>query len=142
MTATGVTFMAKNGQLRPRERLGWFLREQYTGPGREKRLAQDLDIAPRTARNLFEDHWPNDETFEAILRRFGKHVWRVVCAPAIDPVLAELTEEETRLARKLDAIRSHREAVEGLLEGRSYRLAGAADENDEIQLSLFEGPRQ
>lgn len=137
MTATGVQLMAKNRQLRPRERLGWFLREQYPGPGREKRLARDLDIAPRTARNLFEDHWPNDDTFEAILRRFGKNVWRAVCAPSIEPILAELTEREARLARELDALRSHREAVEGHLEGSSRRLAGSAEEDDEAQLSLF-----
>lgn len=140
MTSMGVTFMAQNRQLRPRERLGWFLRQQYLGPGRDKRLARDLAIAPRTARNLFEDHWPSDDTFAAILRRFGEEVWRVICAPEIAPVLAELTEEEARLARDLDRLRARRREVAGRLESRAYRLDEMAEEPaGPLNLDLFEG---
>jgi hypothetical protein len=68
MTSTDWHGMAKNSQtLRPRERLGWFLRTQYPGIGRDKRLASDLAVSARTARNLFEDHWPSDDTFAAVL---------------------------------------------------------------------------
>jgi hypothetical protein len=105
VTLTADSFMAKNYHGRPRERLSAYLREMYRGVRRDKRLAADLKISPRSASNLFEDHWPNDDTFAAILRRFGDDLWRVICAPEIAPVLAELTEREARLARELEAAR-------------------------------------
>jgi hypothetical protein len=143
MTATDWHGMAKNSQtLRPRERLGWFLRSQYFGPGRDKRLAYDLAVSPRTARNLFEDHWPSDDTFAAIVRRFGEDVWRVLCAPEIAPVLAELTEKEATLARELEGLRARRRQVEGLVEGRSYRVdADAPEPAGALNLDLFEEAR-
>lgn len=144
MTATGIPIMAENSQtLRPRERLGWFLRSQYPGVGRDKRLAVDLAVSPRTARNLFEDHWPSDDTFGAIVRRFGEDVWRVLCAPEIGPVLAELTEREATLARELEGLRARRRQVEGLVEGRPGRRTDdrAADREAPAQLSLFEEAR-
>jgi hypothetical protein len=120
--------MAKNYHGRPRERLSAYLRQMYPGVGRDKRLAMDLEISARSARNLFEDHWPGDDTFAAILRRFGEDVWRVICAPEIAPVLAELTEEEARLARELEGLRARRREVQGLVERRSYRMAAMDDE--------------
>lgn len=143
MTLADWNGMAKSYHARPRERLSAFLRQMYPGVGRDKRLAMDLEISARAARNLFEDHWPGDETFEAILRRFGNEVWRVLCAPAIEPVLAELTEEEARLAREIEALRARRREVAGLVEGRSYRVAETTEEAPgPLNLDLFEGRPQ
>lgn len=143
MTFEAVSGMAKNYHTRPRERLSAYLRQMYQGVGRDKRLAQDLEISARAARNLFEDHWPGDDTFAAILRRFGEDVWRVICAPEIAPVLAELTEKEARLARELEGLRARRREVEGLVEGRSYRVVGDIEEAPgPLNLDLFEGTRQ
>lgn len=140
MTYEAVTGMAKNYHGRPRERLSAYLRQMYQGTGRDKRLASDLAISPKAARNLFEDHWPGDDTFEAILRRFGNDVVRVVCTPAIAPVLAELTEREARLARQLAEATARRRQAEGLLEGASYRLDGDEEEAPgPVNLDLFEG---
>lgn len=97
MTAMDVTCMGEKSQTRPRERLGSLLRQLYAGVGGAKRLAQDVGVSEKTARNLFADHWPNDDTMAAIVRRLGERVWRVVLAPEIVPLLAELTEEEARL---------------------------------------------
>lgn len=146
MTATGFPIMAKNSQtLRPRERLGWFLRAQYPGVGRDKRLATDLAVSPRTARNLFEDHWPSDDTFGAIVRRFGEDVWRVLCAPELGPVLAELTEREATLARELEGLRARRRQVEGLVESRPGsgrgRRTSDGEEAAQLTLPLFEEVR-
>lgn len=139
MTYESVTSMAKNHHGRPRERLSAYLRQMYQGAGRDKRLAQDLEISARAARNLFEDHWPGDDTFAAILRRFGQDVWRVICAPEIAPVLAELSEEEARLARDLEGIRARRREVEGFVESRSYRLDEADEEaRGPVNLDLFD----
>jgi hypothetical protein len=142
MTDWASFHMAKNHQARPRERLSAYLRQMYPGVGRDKRLASDLQISPRAARNLFEDHWPGDDTFAAILRRFGDDLWRVVCAPEIAPVLAELTEREAHLARELEAARIRRREVQGLVEGRSYRLAELEEPQGPLNLDLFEGRAQ
>lgn len=143
MTATDWHGMAKNYHgARPRERLSAYLRQMYQGVGRDKRLARDLEISPRAARNLFEDHWPGDDTFAAILRRFGEDVWRVLCAPEIEPVLAQLTEEEARLARELEGLRARRREVQGLVERRSYRVDEAdAEPLGPLNRDLFEEAR-
>lgn len=143
MTYEAISGMAKNYHGRPRERLSAYLRQMYQGTGRDKRLASDLEISARAARNLFEDHWPGDDTFAAILRRFGEDVWRVICAPEIAPVLAELSEREARLARELEGLRARRREVEGLVEGRSYRVADPdAEPSGPVNLDLFDGARQ
>lgn len=117
--------MAKESQtLSPRQRLGSFLRQQYPGLGRDKRLAADLTVSPRTARNLFEDHWPSDDTFAAIVRRFGEDLWRVLVAPEIAPVLADLEEKEARLERELEGLRSRRREVAGRVVGYPHRRQG------------------
>lgn len=140
MTLTDIHGMAKNYQVvRPRERLGLFLRTMYPGVGRDKRLAVDLAVSPRTARNLFEDHWPGDDTFAAIVRRFGDQVWRVLCAPEIGPVLAELEQEEARLARELHDLQRRKAEMAGLTERRSYRPAEMeAEPPGPLNLDLFE----
>jgi hypothetical protein len=138
MTYEAVTGMAKNYHGRPRERLSAFLRQMYPGVGRDKRLAADLQISPRAARNLFEDHWPSDDTFAAIVARFGRTVVRIITEPDISPVLAELTEREARLERELEAARLRRREAEGFLEGAADRRAGDAGAPDPAQLTLFE----
>jgi|GEM_PF-2717924 hypothetical protein len=128
MTSTGLTLMAKNHHARPRERLSAYLAQRYPGVGRDKRLAADLRTSPRAARNLFEGHWPGDETWAAIVRRFGQDVLRVVFAPEIDPVLAEIREREARLARELEGLRARRREVEGLGEPGAFVLAAGPDQ--------------
>lgn len=142
MTDWAMTGMAKNYHGRPRERLGAFLRQMYPGLGRDKRLAADVQISPKAARNLFEDHWPNDATFSAIVRRFGRNVVRVVTEPDIDPVLAELTEKEARLARELEQARAHRREVQGVVESSPHSLDGDEAEVGPLNLDLFEGRAQ
>lgn len=141
MTATGVTFMAKNGYARPRERLSAYLGNRYPGTGREKRLAVDLGTSPRAARNLFAGHWPGDETWAAIVRRFGQDVLRVVFAPEIDPILAELEEREARLARELEGLRARRREVQGARQSVATVLDAGSDQVDAAPeaLNLFEG---
>lgn len=145
MSDWAISGMAKNYHVRPRERLSAYLRQMYPGVGRDKRLAVDLEISPRAARNLFEDHWPGDDTFAAILRRFGEDVWRVICAPEIAPVLAELTEGEARLERELEGLRARRRAVQGHVERRAFRLAAPDAEEGEAlgppNLDLFDEAR-
>lgn len=142
MTYESVTSMAKNYHGRPRERLSAYLRQMYQGTGRDKRLASDLEISARAARNLFEDHWPGDDTFAAILRRFGQDVLRVVCAPEIAPVLAELSEREARLERELEAARARRREMAGFVEVRSYLVADPEEEAPgPLNLDLFEQVR-
>lgn len=139
MTATDFHGMAKSYHGRPRERLSAYLRQMYQGVGRDKRLAADLEISARAARNLFEDHWPGDDTFAAILRRYGQDVWRVICAPEIAPVLVEFDEREARLARELEGVRARRREIEGLVESHAYRLAGIQEEAPgPVNLDLFD----
>ena len=139
MTYEAVSVMAKNYHGRPRDRLSAYLRQMYQGAGRDKRLAADLEISARAARNLFEDHWPGDDTFAAILRRFGTDVWRVICVPEIAPVLAELSDREARLERELEAARARRREMAGLAEVRSYIVAEPEEEAPgPLNLDLFE----
>lgn len=140
MSLEGVPVMAENYQVRPRERLSAYLRRQYPGLGRDKLLARELGTSPRTARNLFEDHWPGDETWAAIVRRFGADVLRAVFAPEIAPVLAELSETEARLAKELESLRARRREAEG--DRRNFTIPLAADqtEADELTLDLFNPP--
>lgn len=133
MSLAEFSVMAEFRHVRPRDRLRAFLCAVYGygGDNRDKRLAVDLsrasgrDFSDRTARNLFEGHWPGDETWAAIVRRFGDRVLKVVFAPEIDPVLAELAEKEARLDRELEAIRARRREVQGV-----HRLGAAAPEGD------------
>jgi hypothetical protein len=141
MTATGVTFMAENYQARPRERLGAYLERMYPGPGRDKRLAVDIATSPRAARNLFAGHWPGDETMAAIVRRFGNDVLRVLFAPEIDPVVAELEEREARLARELEGLRAQKRAVQGSGKLGAVLLDGDPDQAPAPLLDLIERPR-
>lgn len=137
--------MAEFRQARPRDRLSAYLASIYGngGQNRDKRLAVDLGMSDRAARNLFAGHWPGDETWAALVRRFGSDLLRVVFAPEIDPVLAELQEREARLARELQAIQARRREVAGLSEPRSFVLAGGENQAEPLDgppnLDLFEG---
>lgn len=146
MSLTGMTVMADFRQARPRDRLSAFLASVYGcgGENRDKRLARDLaevgakTFTDRAARNLFAGHWPGDETWAALVRRFGGDLLRVVFAPEIDPILAELHEREARLARELQAIQARRREVSGVAEPRPFILAGDPDQADPLKLDLFE----
>jgi hypothetical protein len=124
--------MANSGYRRPRDRLSAFLASIYGhgGENRNKRLARDLRVSDRQARNLFAGHWPGDETWAAIVRQFGADVLRVVFAPEIEPVLAELHEREARLARELQAIQARRREVGGTAEPRPFVLARDPDQDE------------
>jgi hypothetical protein len=150
MSLAGISVMADFGQGRPRDRLRAFLTYVYGhgGDNRDKRLARDLasvgatQFTDRAARNLFAGHWPGDETWAALVRRFGADLLRVVFAPEIHPVLAELEDREARLARELQAIQARRREVAGFSEPRPFVLAGDQDQAEPLNLDLFEGPRQ
>lgn len=136
MTYLGASDMADFGYGRPRDRLSAYLRSIYGHGGEQqnKRLARDLsrasgrNVTERAARNLFAGHWPGDETWAALVRRFGADLLRVVFSPEIAPVLAEIQERETRLARELQALQARRREVQGLGEPRAFVLAGGADQ--------------
>lgn len=120
--------MAKNGHGRPRDRLSRYLLQKYPGVGAIKRMACDLQTSPRAARNLFEGHWPGDDTWAAIVRRFGADVLRVVFAPEIDPVLAEIEEREARLARELEGLRAEKKTLAGAREPVAFLLDAGSDQ--------------
>jgi hypothetical protein len=147
MSLAEFSVMADSRQGRPKDRLKRFLVGIYGhgGENRDKRLARDLseaagrNITDRTARNLFEGHWPGDETWAAIVRRFGQDVLRVVFAPEIEPVLAELQEREARLARELAALQARRREVAGFAEPRPFVVAGDQDQAEALTRDLFDG---
>jgi hypothetical protein len=140
MSLAEFSVMADFRHGRPRDRLRAFLQAMYGhgGENRDKRLARDLAITDRAARNLFAGHWPGDETFAAIVRRFGRDVVRILTEPEIDPILAELAEREARLERELAAARLRRREAEGFVAIDEGRRAGGLVEVDPAQLSLFE----
>jgi hypothetical protein len=149
MSLAEMHVMAEFRHGRPRDRLIAFLCSiyGYGGDNRDKRLARDLsiasgrDVTARTARNLFEGHWPGDETWAAIVRRFGDTVLRVVFDPEIAPVLAEIAEREARLDRELQALRARRREVQGPVGVHPDRREGSAGEAAAVgpaNLDLFE----
>ena len=144
MSLAEFSVMAEFRHARPRERLSAYLARVYGlgGQNRDKRLARDIAVSDRQARNLFEGHWPGDETWAALVRRFGTDVLRVVFAPEIEPVLAELQDREARLERELQAIQARRREVAGSPEPRAFILAGDEDQNGPLNLDLFEGREQ
>jgi hypothetical protein len=150
MSFAEFSVMADFRHGRPRERLSAFLAGVYGygGDNRDKRLARDLaavgaaQFTDRAARNLFAGHWPGDETWAALVRRFGTDLLRVVFAPEIHPVLAELEDREARLARELQAIQARRREVAGVAEPRPFALAGDQDQTEPLNLDLFEGAQQ
>lgn len=135
MTDWTAPRMANEFHDRPRARLSAYLADRYPGFGRDKRLAMDIGTSPKAARNLFAGHWPGDETWAAIVRRFGKDVLAAVFEPEIDQVLARLTIEERQLEERLNEIRARRRQARGALEGHSGR-GDAADEQDLEQPAL------
>lgn len=139
MTFASETFMAEKYQTRPRERLGAYLRQRYGVENRDKRLARDIQTSAKTARNLFEDHWPSDVTWGAIVSRFGRDVLAAVFEPDIDPVLARLAAEERELKERLNAVTARRLQAQGSLVGDQEPLASVEAEKDTLTLDLFEG---
>jgi hypothetical protein len=149
MSLAEISVMADSRHGRPRDRLKAYLCAVYGfgGENRDKRLARDLSIAAernvtvRAARNLFEGHWPGDDTLAALVRRFGADLLRVLFASEIDPVLAELEEREARLARELRAIQARRQQIAGREEPRPLVLAGDQDPLEPLSRDLFEDAR-
>lgn len=114
MTATGMSFVGRDAQGRPRERLRKYLRDHYTGPRHVMRMSYDIGCSRKTAENILDgEHWPNDLTFAAIVRRFGRDLLDAIFNPEIDPVVARLEEEERQLDRQLQAIRAQKKQAAG-----------------------------
>lgn len=114
MTSTGYGFMGDNPHNRPRQRLRAYLRAHYDGPRSVMRMSYDVGCSRKTAENILDgEHWPNDLTFAAIVRRFGKDLLEAIFNPEIDPVVARLEEEERQLDRQLQAIRAKKKQAAG-----------------------------
>lgn len=114
MTATGMSFVGRDAQGRPRERLRSYLRDHYAGPRHVMRMSHEIGCSRKTAENILDgEHWPNDLTFAAIVRRFGRDLLEAIFNPEIDPVVARLEEEERQLDRQLQAIRAKKKQASG-----------------------------
>lgn len=115
MSFSGMTFMGLDGQesSRPSERLAMYLRNQYRQEHRIKRLANDIDCLPKTAKNILEGHWPGDLHFAAIVRRFGRDVLDAVFGTEIDDTIARLTDEARALEQQLQDIHARAKKVRG-----------------------------
>lgn len=120
MSETGQIFMGsishksrRRADERPRDRLGQFLRDRFKGYGAAHRLSAIMQATPKAAENAMSGHWPNDQHLAAIVRHFGKDVWDAVFAPEVDAQLAQLQQEERRLADKLAEVRRLRRQAEG-----------------------------
>lgn len=106
--------MGENPHGRPRERLRRYLRDQYSGPRAVMRMTHDVGCSRKTAENILDgEHWPNDLTFAAIVRRFGRDLLDALFNPEIEPVVARLEEEERHLARQLQAVRTKKKQATG-----------------------------
>ncbi len=94
------------------DRLSAFLGRKYPGLGRDKLLARDIHVSPRTARNYLEGFWPGARAWRSIVREFGSDVIEAVFIPEIDEVraldAAEVRALEEALATKRAAIRARR----------------------------------
>jgi hypothetical protein len=115
MSYIGNTFMHSDGDqsLRPSERLSLYLRGQYRSEHRVKRLAQDIDCLPKTAKSILEGHWPKDIHFAAIVRRFGRDVLDSVFGVEIDVTVARLADEARTLEQQLQDIKARARQVKG-----------------------------
>lgn len=99
----------------PRGRLATYLRRQYADGHATKRLARDIECAPKTAENILNGCWPNSRHWAAIARRFGSDVLEAVFAPEIDATTARLQAEIADLEHAL----SERIAQRARLERRA-----------------------
>jgi hypothetical protein len=120
-----------------RRRLSRFLRSQYPTQ-QEGRLARDIGCDKRTAKNLFNEHWPRAEHMAAIVRRFGRDVLAAVFEPEINHVLARLTAEERLLEERLNEARARRRQAQGGGESPAHRVAEVADEKCALTADLFD----
>jgi hypothetical protein len=118
MTYAERSFMGRDSHTsidglaeRPRDRLGRFLRRRYRG--QTKALAHDMNSTVKAAENVMNGHWPNDLHLAAIYRRFGEDLLNAVLRPEIEPVLAELSQQERDLEEALELVRAHRRQAEG-----------------------------
>lgn len=117
MTSTDGTFMGLETH-EPRERLATFLRRQYRGEHKTKRLAADIDCTPKAAENILDGHWPNSRHWAAIARRFGGDVLDAVFGPEIDATTARLSEEVRQLEEQLEEKRRRaRQAASSVARG-------------------------
>lgn len=111
-------------------RLSRFLSDRFVGPCRDQNLARIVQSSPRTARNYFNDVWPGARAWRGIVREFGRDVIAAVFDPDIDPVLATLRAEETRLNAALQSIRARRVQAEGF--GGGVPSSGITGETGDI----------
>lgn len=95
----------------PRGRLARYLRKQYADGHATKRLAREIDCAPKTAENILNGCWPNSRHWAAIARRFGADVLEAVFAPEIDATAARLEAEIAELERELAEKRHRKHSI-------------------------------
>jgi hypothetical protein len=95
------------------DRLPAFLARRLPHAGRDKHLAREIDVDPRTARNILAGHWPSREAWRGIVRAFGRDVLDAVFAPEIDEVLARQAAEIKALEEQLANRRARYRAVAG-----------------------------
>jgi len=109
MTYGAELFMAEDSHVL-QERLSEFLRSRLPAIGGPDALARLLNIAPRTARNYLDQHWPGARQWRAIVRAFGRDVLAAVYEPEIDDVKARLAAKirakEVELANDKAAFRA------------------------------------
>lgn len=126
MTWMEQTFMGLDSH-EPRDRLAAFLRRQYRGEHRTKRLASDINCTAKTAENIISGHWPSSRHMAAIVRRFGRDVVECMFAPEIDDTVARLEAEVRQLEQELEEKRELARQVAGRRARPAPRLVTLED---------------
>jgi len=116
MSETLLTFMGEDTH-EPRDRLGTYLRRQFSDGFAVKRLSRALRCTPKAAENILAGTWPNSRHFQRIVQIFGQDVLDAVFGPDIDATVARLKREEAELERLLAEKRARRLQAEGVGAG-------------------------
>jgi hypothetical protein len=97
------------------DRLRDFLVNRYRGPGAEKRLAQDINCDPRTARNHLLGHWPNPRHLSAMIRRFGRDFNALVFDAELDDIATRIELAIREREGELEDLKAQLRAVAPVL---------------------------